>query len=821
MELGQELDYSNFVDRCLDFGDSDYLKTFSVKMECEPLNDGDPQFNRGNYVIPTGNALVERVVVNENSVVRDDKTNTVQIGISDLALLENYRFIFQNTILADDSALTQQTSKLHPSICANTVFIFFVIKPTFGTFKNDLDARDLVQVQDIERNATGICIRVLFSRNLRPTHSLTKEFQKKKKNFMNLHVHLFYKANPSDSTFVTSSGVDIFRFRSNSGKTRVYTKKRKIEAAPIEPTVGSVFVPAVSTPSFNYNVKSFPVVHRIHPNRCYAFQNYDHDNVDVTILLIGENLEKLDFPFRVFFINPYSPTFMCEAYQKTYVEYNEKEFYVPCLTRLLSNQEIIALPEQGLTVDVIFIGTNGQRYNTPQKYTYLNLRPVGQLLFYGNTVGAQGPSYTPNNVNYANTSLSPSSLPPQPSPSPAPLPSTYLAPSGVKDQFNLPKQYIFERDLLTYFERRGFDVNKRDQHNRNILHYLALVGYLKICKLVLEQDNTIVNTTDIYDVTPLHLAVFYGRKRMVKLLLDHGADPLLIDCNGDSPLSLAIHWNELDIIDLILSKRQNLITDMIVPYETSNHRSLLEKWLSSMKGLSVKWRLGSIPYMPQFLKIFFGICSHATLNGKFDEVVSFDEKTKYFHIKLDDVEAFSSKFESIKSLYIQPSYPAQEPHKPDQVDKNVDVDVDVDQPVNQNYVDHQQDQPPVQNNELNNKDNDADHIISDKKVSTTLIKDIIDEVSTNKVSFVPATIPTTTGKIQDIVDDDDDIRLPTPGEVYECEDSSTEIDGSSSDDGYSDKVQFETKKKNFFKKTNVNTIDVKSRSRSLTTKLVD
>jgi len=69
--------------------------------------------------------------------------------------------------------------------CNLILFIlFFSLRPKFGSFKQDLNPQELVEVVDNPtRDGDVITYKVAFKRLLRPSHSLVTEFQKKKKKF--------------------------------------------------------------------------------------------------------------------------------------------------------------------------------------------------------------------------------------------------------------------------------------------------------------------------------------------------------------------------------------------------------------------------------------------------------------------------------------------------------------------------------------------------------------------------------------------------------------------------------------------------------------
>ena len=64
-------------------------------------------------------------------------------------------------------------------------------------------------------------------------------------------------------------------------------------------------------------------------------------------------------------------------------------------------------------------------------------------------------------------------------------------------------------------------------------------GYLEAAAVLLSLVDTDVNARDEYDNTPLHHAVAAGNAPMVNLLLEHNANPNLVNREGHSPMQLA------------------------------------------------------------------------------------------------------------------------------------------------------------------------------------------------------------------------------------------------------------------------------------------
>ena len=106
------------------------------------------------------------------------------------------------------------------------------------------------------------------------------------------------------------------------------------------------------------------------------------------------------------------------------------------------------------------------------------------------------------------------------------LGETPLMLAAINNQIELAKVLI----------QRGADVNKPGW---TPLHYAATRGHRDMMRLLLEHDAYIDAESD-NGTTPLMMAAFFAPPLAVKLLLEEGADPTLVNNANASALDMAL-----------------------------------------------------------------------------------------------------------------------------------------------------------------------------------------------------------------------------------------------------------------------------------------
>jgi ankyrin repeat protein len=88
-----------------------------------------------------------------------------------------------------------------------------------------------------------------------------------------------------------------------------------------------------------------------------------------------------------------------------------------------------------------------------------------------------------------------------------------------------------------------FLVSQQDDDGSTLLLWAAEEGLADLCDGLLQLVPHLLTVPDLRGTTALHSACLMGREEVVKVLLIHGCDSLIIDENGWTPLLYAL-WKE-------------------------------------------------------------------------------------------------------------------------------------------------------------------------------------------------------------------------------------------------------------------------------------
>jgi ankyrin repeat protein len=113
-------------------------------------------------------------------------------------------------------------------------------------------------------------------------------------------------------------------------------------------------------------------------------------------------------------------------------------------------------------------------------------------------------------------------------------------------------------------------INQTNDYLATPLHIAAISGSVEIISLLLE-NNADLTPKGEYDLLPLHFASFKGHIAATELLIERGSDIAAKTTTGKTPLYLAVENNKRDMVDCLTRK---LTTSQIDSADTENFTPL-------------------------------------------------------------------------------------------------------------------------------------------------------------------------------------------------------------------------------------------------------
>ena len=149
----------------------------------------------------------------------------------------------------------------------------------------------------------------------------------------------------------------------------------------------------------------------------------------------------------------------------------------------------------------------------------------------------------------------------------------------IKDEnYNYLIHYIIiynQIEILNILFNRNIRIDILDIDGRSILYNPIRYNYIEILKLLLEYNKKLIGISilDIKDKlgnTALHYAVLLNNFNIVKILFNNNADPLLINNKGINVIYLALQYMYNDIIKYFIENKIN------INFLSINNESLLQ-----------------------------------------------------------------------------------------------------------------------------------------------------------------------------------------------------------------------------------------------------
>ncbi len=108
-----------------------------------------------------------------------------------------------------------------------------------------------------------------------------------------------------------------------------------------------------------------------------------------------------------------------------------------------------------------------------------------------------------------------------------------------------------QEQVAAFLQKDPRQSQARGAHGLPVMYFPAIRGHQAIADLLLEYGADI--NAGAGGNTALHGAVMFGQGEMARWLLEHGADPSLMDYNGKTALELARENGQIALVDLLES----------------------------------------------------------------------------------------------------------------------------------------------------------------------------------------------------------------------------------------------------------------------------
>ncbi|XP_008212116.2 ankyrin repeat domain-containing protein 65-like [Nasonia vitripennis] len=166
-------------------------------------------------------------------------------------------------------------------------------------------------------------------------------------------------------------------------------------------------------------------------------------------------------------------------------------------------------------------------------------------------------------------------------------------------------QSIKANELLPLLIMHGANVKARDVDGRNILHWLAYapVEHAGLVRALIELGVSISERESVNQYQALHLAAANGKKQMVQILLEYGANPNTLAGDDVFPLYLAAARSDMSLALKTLLERGANIHLISITGETALHSDCknvqvqdIAQLISSAANLLAEDQVGDTPF---------------------------------------------------------------------------------------------------------------------------------------------------------------------------------------------------------------------------------
>jgi ankyrin repeat protein len=106
-------------------------------------------------------------------------------------------------------------------------------------------------------------------------------------------------------------------------------------------------------------------------------------------------------------------------------------------------------------------------------------------------------------------------------------------------------------NMVAFLVGAGADVSAKGESNVTPLHLAAFYGHAQIAEELLKAGADVNAGGYRHNDTPLHVAALHGHANVVKMLLAHGADANAENMLHKTPLQLAEETQQTNVITIL------------------------------------------------------------------------------------------------------------------------------------------------------------------------------------------------------------------------------------------------------------------------------
>jgi ankyrin repeat protein len=119
--------------------------------------------------------------------------------------------------------------------------------------------------------------------------------------------------------------------------------------------------------------------------------------------------------------------------------------------------------------------------------------------------------------------------------------------------------------IVEYLLAKGADPNSPQDKENTALGCASFYGQREIAKALIDAGAKVDDSAGQERITPLMWASQRGHVKLVKLLLDSGANPNQVDAGGSGPLHRAVFLGNSDIVRMLIERGANPSVRILAP----------------------------------------------------------------------------------------------------------------------------------------------------------------------------------------------------------------------------------------------------------------